>query len=318
MYVIYCPEQLDGIAAAAIISRYARLRNSDCKIGGFLTYTNIEEKFAEMALLKGALIFILDFSPDQIQELEEKLKRISQKNRIVYWNSHHPYSAEILEAMKKYVHTVEFSGKLRNTPKQELMLCSTELVGNKFMPMDSVATNLKKIAHDIEFWIRRDDRSLKLADLIYSGYDKKELIDSLSRGVIWSDRFEKLRADYLAKKQKAFMDLLRKLEIKVYLNKKFGFSLAPSILSTADAGDKILTAHQAVDVSIVIYRNGRISFRRRDDCDIDLGKLAKLFDGGGHAYASGGVLKEFKNISYDNFEKVLFAVDRKLKDWFLK
>ena len=38
MYVIYCSEQLDGIAAAAIISRYARLRNSECKIGGFLTY----------------------------------------------------------------------------------------------------------------------------------------------------------------------------------------------------------------------------------------------------------------------------------------
>ena len=318
MYVIYCSEQLDGIAAASIISRYARLRNSECRIGGFLTYMNIEEKFAEMAILKGALIFILDFSPDQIQELEEKLKKISQKNKIVYWNSHHPYYAELVEMMKKYVHTVDFSGKLKNSSKPEMMMCSAELVGNKFMPMDSVATNLKKIAHDIEFWIRRDERSLKLADLISSGYDKKELLDSLSRGVIWSDRFERLRADYLDKKQKAFMDLLRKLEIKIYLNKKFGFSLAPSILSTADAGDKILTAHQAVDVSVVIYRNGRVSFRRRDDCDIDLSKLAKLFDGGGHAYASGGVIKEFKNISYDNFEKVLFAVDRKLKDWFLK
>ena len=202
MYVIYCSEQLDGIAAASIISRYARLRNSECRIGGFLTYMNIEEKFAEMAILKGALIFILDFSPDQIQELEEKLKKISQKNKIVYWNSHHPYYAELVEMMKKYVHTVDFSGKLKNSSKPEMMMCSAELVGNKFMPMDSVATNLKKIAHDIEFWIRRDERSLKLADLISSGYDKKELLDSLSRGVIWSDRFERLRADYLEKSKR--------------------------------------------------------------------------------------------------------------------
>ncbi|MEM4263790.1 MAG: DHHA1 domain-containing protein [Candidatus Woesearchaeota archaeon] len=318
MYVIYCSEQLDGIAAAAIVSRYARLRNSEYRIGGFLNYTNIEEKFAEMAMLKGALIFILDFSPEQIQNIEEKLKAISAKNRIAYWNSHHPYTAEMLEILRKYVRTVEFSGKLKNSPKPELMVCSTELVGNKFMPMDSVTTGLKKIAHDIEFWIRKDERSLKLTDLISSGFDKKELIDSLSRGVIWSDRYEKLRKEYFDKKQKAFADLLKKLEVKTYLNKKFGFSLAPSILSTADAGDKLLTAHQAIDVSVIIYRNGKISFRRRDGCDIDLSKLAKLFDGGGHAYASGGMIKEFKNISYDNFDKVLFFVDRKLKDWFLK
>lgn len=318
MYVIYCSEQLDGIAAAAIVLRYARLRNSDCRIGGFLNYQSIEEKFAEMAALKGCLIFILDFSPEQIKELNEKLKKISQRNKIVYWNSHHPYTSEMVETLKQYVHNAEFSGYLKNSRKQELRLCSAELVGNKFLPMDSVATSIKKIAHDIEFWIRQDERALKLADLISSGFDKKELTEIISRGVFWSSRFEKLRKDYLEKKERAFMDLLKKLEIKTYLDKKFGFSLAPSILSTADAGDKILTAHQAVDVSVILYRNGKISFRRRDDCSIDLSKIAKLFDGGGHAYASGGCVKEFKNISYENFEKVLFFIDRKLKDWFLK
>jgi len=302
MYVIYCSEQLDGISAAAIVLRYARLRNSECRVGGFLNYLNIEEKFKEMAELKGNLIFILDFPPDQIERFEQKLKAISKHNKIVYWNSHHPYTADVLELMKRYVHTVDFSGKLKNSKQQEQMLCSADLVAKKFMPMDSVALHLKTIARDIEFWIKKDERAVKLADLITSGTNLKELISNLSRGVLWSEKFEKIRDEYLQKKQKAFMQLIGKLQIKQYLDKKFGFSIASNVLSSADAGDKILKTHQAVDVSVIFYRNGRISFRRRDGCKIDLSKIARLFDGGGHAYASGGRIKQFKNISYENFD----------------
>ncbi|MBW2973182.1 hypothetical protein KY346_02190 [Candidatus Woesearchaeota archaeon] len=318
MYVIYCSEQLDGISAAAIVLRYARLRNSECRVGGFLNYLNIEEKFKEMAELKGNLIFILDFPPDQIERFEQKLKAISKHNKIVYWNSHHPYTADVLELMKRYVHTVDFSGKLKNSKQQEQMLCSADLVAKKFMPMDSVALHLKTIARDIEFWIKKDERAVKLADLITSGTNLKELISNLSRGVLWSEKFEKIRDEYLQKKQKAFMQLIGKLQIKQYLDKKFGFSIASNVLSSADAGDKILKTHQAVDVSVIFYRNGRISFRRRDGCKIDLSKIARLFDGGGHAYASGGRIKQFKNISYENFDKVLFFADRKLKNFFLR
>ncbi|MBW3004460.1 hypothetical protein KY310_01350 [Candidatus Woesearchaeota archaeon] len=318
MYVIYCSEQLDGISAAAIVIRYARLRNSACRVGGFLNYTNIEEKFQEMAALRGNLIFILDFPPDQIKSFEQKLTEISKHNKIVYWNSHHPYTAEMLELMKKYVHTVDFSGKLKNSAKPEQMLCSADLVAKKFLPVDSVALNLKQLARDIEFWIREDERAIKLADLISSGINKKELISNLSRGVLWSESFEKQRTEYLDKKQKAFTQLISKLQIKQYVNHKFGFSLASNVLSSADAGDKILNTHQAVDVSVVLYRNGRISFRRRDGSKIDLSKIAELFDGGGHAYASGGRINAFKNISYENFDKVLFHIDRILKNWFLR
>lgn len=317
MYVIYCSEQLDGISAAAIVLRYARLRNSECRIGGFLNYTDIEEKFKEMSQLKGNLIFILDFAPDQIEHFGQKLKDISKHNKIVYWNSHHPYTAEMLDLMKKYVHTVDFSGKLRNSVRSEQMLCSADLVAKKFLPVDTVSLHLKQIARDIEFWIKKDERAIKLADLISSGYNKKELISNLSRGVLWSEKFESIRNEYLEKKQKAFMQLMSKLQIKQYVDLKFGFSLASNILSTADAGDKILTAHQAVDVSVIFYRNGKISFRRRDGLKIDLSKIAQLFDGGGHAYASGGQIKKFKNISYENFDKVLFFVDRELKNYFL-
>jgi len=290
MYVIYCSEQLDGLSAAAIVLRYARLRNSSCRVGGFLNYTNTEEKFQEMAALKGNLIFVLDFPPDQIKNFEQKLKEISKHNKIVYWNSHHPYTAEMLELMKKYVHTIDFSGKLKNSAKTEQMLCSADLVAKKFLPVDSVALNLKQLARDI--------------------IDRKRLESE-------KEKFEKQRTEYIDKKQKAFMQLISKLQIKKYVNHKFGFSLASNVLSSADAGDKILNTHQSVDVSVVLYRNGRISFRRRDGTNIDLSKIAELFDGGGHAYASGGRTSTFKNISYENLDKVFFHIDRTLKNYFL-
>lgn len=318
MYVIYCSEQLDGISAAAIVLRYARLRNSHCKIAGFLNFANIEEKLQEMAALKGNLIFILDFPPDQIANFEQKLNAISKNNKIVYWNSHHPYTPETLEMMKKYIHHVEFSGKIKNSSSQEKMLCSADMVAKRFMPVDSVALQLKLIARDIEFWIKQDERAIKLADLIASGHSKKEITESLSKGVLWSEKFEKIREEYLQKKEKAFQQLINKMQLKQYVNYRFAFSLTSSLLSSADTGDKILSTHHAADVSVVLYRNGRISFRRRDNCDIDLTKIAHLFDGGGHEYAAGGTIRQFKNVSYENIEKVLFYIDRKLKNLFLK
>lgn len=333
MWAVYCSEQLDGIAAAAILFRYARLKKAKIRLAGFLNYQNIEEKFREMSNLKEDLIFILDFPPEQIQNLEEKFKQISKNNKVAYWNCHHPYDASTISIMMKYIHSLDFSGTLKNSTKRtenqrfsgaqkssaflakESKLCSADLTCNKFLPNDSVAIKLKIMAHDIEFWIRKNPTAIKLADLIQSGFSKKELVDILSKGVFWSERFEKIKEEYLQKKTRALNDLMKNLVIKKYVDLRFGFALSSSILSTADAGQKMLDNHTAIDVSIILFRNGKISFRRKDNIDIDLSKIGELFDGGGHPYASGGRIQ--KNISSENLDKIIFLIDRKLKDFFL-
>ena len=315
MFDIYCSEQLDGLAASAIIFRLARLKKADCRIAGFLTFANANDQFNAMASGKGKIIFILDFPPDEVKDIETKLRKITDKNRIAYWNSHHPYDSKTLDLLKKYVTNVEFSGKLKRSAQKEKKLCSADLVCNRFLSKDRIAIELKNLAHDIEFWIRSDERALKLTDLINAGFDKKELVEIISRGVFWSSRFEKIREDYLQKRERALRELTTRLKIVKYLDKKFGFALCESVLSTADAGQKILESNDEVDVSVVIYRNGRISFRRRDACNIDLSEIAALFKGGGHSYASGGMLEV--HVSHENFEKVLQIIDRELKNYFL-
>ncbi len=317
MFDIYCSEQLDGLGASAVIFRLARLKKMPCRIAGFLTFTTANDQFSKMAEGHGKVIFILDFPPDELTQLEQKLKHITEKNRIAYWNSHHPYDSKTLELIKKYATTVEFSGKLKRSAHKEKRLCSADLVCNRFLPHDRIAHELKQLAHDQEFWIRSDERAQKLTDLINSGFDKKELVEIISRGVFWSSRFEKIHAEYLQKRERALRELSLRLQQVTYLTYTFGFALCDSVVSTADAGHAILNNNETVAVSVVLYRNGRISFRRRDGCDLDLSELAALFKGGGHAYAAGGTV-DMKHITHENFAAVVKMIDRILKNFFLQ
>ena len=312
-YTVYCSDKLDGLAAAAILLRAFRLRNIHAKIGGFLQYGDVNV-FDQITEQKNALLFILDFSPEEITE--HQLQAITANNRIAYWNSHHPYSKEQQEMVQKHIKILDLSGQLKDSIVFEQKKCAAELVMQKFLPHDHVATELSALAHDSEFWLRKDPRAGQLADLINSGFDKKHIIDALSKGVLWSEHFERQRIDYLNKKQKAMDNLLRRLMIKNYLHLAFGFVLAPPLLGSSEAGQWMLDKHNGFDVAVVVFRDGKVSFRKRENIDFDLEPLGKLFGGGGHDYASSGQLS--KNVTYENFEDVVYMMDRKLKDHLLR
>ncbi len=318
MHVVYCSQQLDGLASAAIVFRASCLRGHDARLGGILNFENADEQFSAMQNLSGDLIFILDFLPDTVAALEPKLSAITVRNRIAYWNSHHPHSEADGLVLSRHTHTVELSGPLHYAPLPKEKICAAELTQRRFLPNDNVAKELAEIAHDIEFWERTDKRAVQLADLIASGIEPKELIESLSKGILWSEKFEQLRQEYLRKKQHAMQDIIMHLAVKNITGFNFGFTLAPSILPSSDAGQHILDTHAGVDVSVVLYRNGRISFRKRDTCQLNLAEIARLFGGGGHSYAAGARLAQFPSVTRENFERVLFEIDQRLKSHLLK
>ena len=317
MHVVFCPQQLDGIAAAAILFRAAKLQGKDAKLGGLLSFDNAQEQFAGMGSLDGDLLFIVDFLPDNLPALEPLLQDATVRNRIAYWNSHHPHSAEDGALLKKYAHTVDLSGPVHYSAMPKTKTCAAELACARFLPQDAVAKDLARLAHDIEFWERTDARAAQLADIIAAGFDPKELVQSLAKGVLWSERFEMMRKDYLAKKKVALQGLLDHLDIRNVLNHRFGFTLAPAFLPSADAGQHMLDNHAGIDVTVVLYRNGRMSLRKHDLCPLNLAELAKLFGGGGHAYAAGARLAQFPSITRENFSAALFAIDQRLKSHLL-
>lgn len=316
MYAVLCPPHLDGICAAAILFRATRLRGAEPRIAGLLTHDNARTLFSEAAKTKRTLYFILDFLPENIDAFVPLLKAIAENNRIAYWNTHHPHDAKTADTLRTFAHTVDLSGPLHHGILPKEKKCAAELVQQRFLPNDSIARSLAEFAHDIEFWEQKDAQAAKLADLIASGFDARELTEILSRGVFWSARFARLHQEYCAKRDKALREITSAVTLKKYLTHTFAFSFAPSLLPAMRAGQELLDRHAGIDVAVILYRDGKISFRKRDTCDINLAELAKLFGGGGHAYAAGARLGA--HTTRENLDETLFRIDRSLKNFFLQ
>lgn len=311
--MIYASDTVDGICAAACVTRGLRIKGFPARFAGTLSPEN-PESVKDLIEQANCALFIVDYPPENIPNLAESLKKIVSKATLAYWNFTQPQQPETLAlaAVAKRLDYTEV--RMGSFPRDKAT--STELAAARFIPGDPVGKQLSNLAADIKFWLRQDDRATKLADLLVSGFDKRTIIDSLSKGIVWDDRFEAARNEYLEKKTKALEDLMKRLTIKEILGKRYGFSISPSLLSTADAGQHILDKHTGVDVSVVLYRSGKISFRSREGTDVDLEKLAKQFQGGGRKYAAGGLFTE-QPINIENWENVLTSLDRKLKLYFL-
>ncbi len=298
MIAIYCSEKLDGIAAAAIIKRHAQLKNLPVRFGGFLHPDTLTEELEDIATNTHQLIFLLDISlsPEHLPLIDA----ILGQNKLVYWNTHDPQSivppAKIID---------------KATGKQ----CAAELAHERFLPTDNIAHQLAKLAHDIEFWQLGDERAIKLTDLIMAQYSPLDLINTLAKGILWSPQFEKAHHDYDTKKRSPLEDLFKTLHIKTYLTYRFGFVIAPSILSTADACQRVLDGHAGVDVSIALYKKGTIAFRKRDTCDLDMRHLAELFNGGGNKHAAGANIHT--TVTKDTYDDVLSRLDTTFKTYFI-
>jgi len=298
MISIYCSEKLDGMAAAAIVLRHAILSKLDAHFGGFLHADSLHSELKDMASNEHQLIFVLDVPilPENLPLIE----RINRSNKIVYWNTHDSDS-------------VVPQAKIFDSARDNL--CSAELVQQRFLPNDLIAKKLASLAREVKFWQIKDPHSVKLADLIAAEYSPVELLDSLARGAIWNAQFEEFHKSYSERKKVALGELMRSLVVKSYVNHRFGFAMVSSILSSADACQRILDGHAGVDVAVVLYRDGRIGLRRRDDGEVNVKKIAELFNGGGRPFAAGARIN--MTVSKDNFEEVIFRLDEAFKNFFI-
>lgn len=298
MISIYCSEKLDGVAAASIVMRHAVLSKLPVHFGGFLHPESLDLELAEMAREEQKLIFVLDISisPDHLPLLD----KVNKRNKIVYWNTHD--SESVVPPAKLFDRAIDNR-------------CSAELAQLRFLPNDIIAKKLAELAHEVKFWEIRDEHASKLSDLIAAQYSPVEVIDSLARGAFWNPQFEEFHKSYFEKKLAAFDELVKSLIVKSYVKYRFGFALSSSILNTADACQKILDSHAGVDVAVVLYRDGRIGFRRRDNCDVDVKSLAELFNGGGRPFAAGAKLNF--TVTKENFEDILFQLDGAFKNFFV-
>jgi len=297
MISIYCSERLDGIASAAIILRHALLAKLPAQFGGMLHPENIEEELEALSKLQGKLIFLLDLplSPAQAMVLEETQGR----NKLVYWTTSDPGS------------TIPPARLIDPAKENE---CCARAAQTRFLPNDPIARQLAQMAHAVKFW-EDDGQGRKLAELAAAGYPLQDLIEQLSRGVFWNDRFDSFYHKYEEKKKGACEEMMRSLVLKKYLNVNIGFAFCPVSIATAEAGECVLKSHSGVDIAAVLYRDGRFVLRRRDSCNVDVCELAAIFGGGGKVHASGGHIAGM--INKDNLPEIVFQFDSAFKNYFV-
>ncbi|MBI4150894.1 hypothetical protein HY492_02100 [Candidatus Woesearchaeota archaeon] len=302
--VVFSSDTVDGVCAAACILRGLRLKGLPCRFGGTISADERERDLQHLAEQANCGLFIADIPLTSVPDLF--IEPLSKRCSIMYWSFTQAVPNELLAQYSPFIKHVDYA---------ERKTTATELAAFRFLPGDLVAKQLISVAQDIKFWQRQDERAAKLADLLASGFDVRAMVDALSRGVIWDDLFERSRNEYLEKKAKAYEDVLKRLTIKSYLKYKFGFALAPSLLSTADACQYVLDKHMGVDISVALYKSGKIAFRSREGIDLDLARIGKLFGGGGQKYASGGLFNQA--ISAEHWDEVIASLDWKLKEYFL-
>ncbi len=305
VHLIFCTDTVDGIAAAAIVGRTLTLRGHDWRLANALPPVN--ESRQKLLSTKGQQLILCDIQPAALSE--DDIKTLCSNNKVVYWCADFPTKESTVDMVASICGAYDIA--TARSP-----LCSAELAQRRFLPNDSSARSLAAMAHDIKQWKRSDESAARLADIIASGYDLRKLTVMLSKGVFWTESLELERQRYRERREKAIADMSNRLDIKDYVGVKFGFALCASFVTSADACSHILETHAGVDVACVIFRDGRIAFRRRDGIDVDLCEIASLFDGGGREYASGGSLGA--QVSNTNYEQVIFSVDRKLKDHFFR
>ena len=294
---VYSSEKLDGLCAAAIIFRHATLAKLPAHFAGFLHPESLTSELQELASEKNKLLFLLDcsFAPEHLALIDLAAKT----NKIVYTNTTDLSSVKI---------PAKFSD-------QHDKKSSAEQAQERFLPHDSAAKQLARLAHEHKFWKINDDRTTKLADLLLSGYSTLELIETLSKGMFWNERFESAHQQFTQKKNAALDELLKTITIKTYLTHRIGFCLANNLISPPEACDKMLSSHAGIDIACCLFRDGRLAFRRRDSGTLDLKAVAEIFGGGGQPYASGAKL--IHPISKENFTETLFKIDTALKAHFV-
>ena len=333
-------KDVDGLAAAAIVRRYALLKGLNHNV--ILTdYGSFQEAFSSVSVRRDTLIIITDLGMDEpnLDFIVSSLQRaISQGCRLV-WLDHHQWS-------KKSIASIQSLGN-RPVLKVNHDHCAAEIAHKVLMAKDEISEKLAEIAHDTDFNLREIDAASALTDAIsvlrFNAMDRKEdltevikplVVKLASEGIegIWDDsnkRFKDTQLDEKVRYYRKEKSKKMRKALKAHCDEKIHDRLVrivelPHGVTTTDLGtflsdesnlklDKETTLPIA-DLVITLSQGGMLGFRRGKDsvlCNI----IAKKFNGGGHPYAAGG---EYG--SYEDFDAVcsdIFLTLTKSNDWIV-
>lgn len=294
MRVIVCSHEadIDGIYSASVaLIKYPEARVLFYNYGlenfrKMFDYVKNESKKSKKGL---AVISDLGINDQQVSALAlDFVIYLKQRQWSVIWADHHPWQKEALRSLNK-ICTLYHDSSGRK--------CATEIMYEKLMPKDKIAEQLKLIAHSSDFMVDVKNQDPRVSELIHfyrNSSDSRQklefLVQKSSKGILWDSQMQK---DYLKFIKVAELHKSKSLETLITrkirsFNVAFVFTY-PLVQSSLFANE--VFSNSNADLVMLFNKHGKVSIRRNTD-RISCSKIASfLVEGGGHEFASGGVLK---------------------------
>ncbi|MHA1770126.1 MAG: DHH family phosphoesterase [Candidatus Thorarchaeota archaeon] len=333
-------KDVDGIASAAIVWRYAKKKGLTHDFT-LTDYGSFDKAFSKTAELRNTLIIVTDLGLDNTSRngvIANLSKAVSRGCRVV-WLDHHRWPEQSIRSVLG----------LGNKPVLKINhdYCASEIAFKVLMPHDKISEELAVIAHDTDFNLREIEAANALTDAVsiirFNALDKREEITSglfplvkalAEEGLagLWDAERQRFKDDVLEQRvhhyRKEKTKRMRKalsghcdLRVHGYLVRIVEM---PNGVTSTDLGTYLANPDNlaigdnklpVADLLVTVGQGGKLGFRRGTErvlCDA----AAKLFNGGGHPFAAGGDYG-----MYDDFEAVcddIFATLSSNKDWIVE
>ncbi len=296
---------LDGMASAALVVHYLGVPVENVIFidhGGRAFQSAMESVSAIEG--RGNLLIISDFSmtKENSKAMDSVLSGFQKRGNMIIWIDHHPWESNLVNKASRYCDLMIVG--------ENPYFCGTELVYRLLCKKDRFGDELARVTHLSDFWIR--SRSKKDNDLVGKvAYGMRELrsradgdrmlhrfVSEIAKGNLDCEIIRDAYKKYL----KTTRPLLRKMldSSTIIQVKKIRIGVGFGRLLSSQEACMAIIEKKRCNIGVYISEeslHGSIrSVRDPQNWGIDISKLAKSANGGGHPLAAG---ISFEHDGYD-------------------
>jgi oligoribonuclease NrnB/cAMP/cGMP phosphodiesterase (DHH superfamily) len=294
MRVIICSHEadIDGVYSASVaLMKFPRANLSFYNYGldnfkKMFDFIKNESKKSTTGLV---IISDLGVNDEKVSSLcVDSIQHLKKRKWSVIWVDHHPWQKKSMMSIRKLCKLFHNSSGKK---------CATEIMYEKLMYKNKIAKQLKLMAHSSDFMTNIKSHDSRLSELIHfyrnsvNSRQKLEfLVHKASKGILWDSDMQKDYLKFLKVADFQKRESLKTLTIKKILSFDVAFVFTyPYVQASLFSHE--LFSNLKVDLVMLINRLGKVSIRRNSD-RLSCSKIAAyLVEGGGHEFASGGMLK---------------------------
>ena len=203
------------------------------------------------------------------------------------WVDHHLWSQKAIDTLKPYVELVI------NSSGQK---CAADLMYETFLTGNDTAAKLSSIAHTVDFFTK-DQYLTPISELIRYYHNFSNFYDRLSdfvqksaMGILWDIEMQDQYNKYVRLRDDAKQQVLCTMRIKQLKDLKVAFVQSSPFIQTSLFSEEVFQKTQA-DLAMFYSSEGKVSIRRNNEKIACSDISANLYEGGGHKFAAGAILR---------------------------